>query len=289
MTCWDIKRYGRAVIARDQAPVAFAAWDELIAAVASSTSSERATQARAIARASLDTVAPVVPQSGSTAFAMQMVVDVASLTAEERAVGLAALGSGAPSFLLAVWTEEMMIRAGASWRELFSEDWRPIPASVDVDPWAAHERFLLEVAKLQTLDPVTSELVRLRGARAHNCRLCQSRRNVTAIDLVRGSDVFESHDPSGLSDTQSLALQVVDAFVWQPMRWPPELGRRVVDEFGSAAATELILDIVRNAANKIAVAFGADMPLVETGIEYYDIDERTGELRYDVRPAAPNA
>ena len=287
-TCASTKRYGRIVIARDQAPVAFAAWDELIAAVASRTSADLMEQARAIARASLDPAASAVPKSGRTAFAAQMVVDVASMTPELRAAGLAELGADGPAFILRVWTEDMMMRAGAAWREMFGEEWSLMPAAADVGPWAAHERFLLEVAKLRALDPVTSELVRLRGARAHDCRLCQSRRNVAAIDLAGGGDVFDGPDPSGLSDTQYLALRVVDAFVWQPTRWPPQLGQQVVDALRPAAATELILDIVRNAANKIAVAFGADAPQVE-GLEYYDIDVSTGELRYDVSPVMPNA
>ena len=32
--------------------------------------------------------------------------------------------------------------------------------------------FLPAVARMRALDPVTSELVRLRGAAQHNCRLC---------------------------------------------------------------------------------------------------------------------
>jgi hypothetical protein len=275
------------VIARDQAAAALAAWDELIDAVAATTPIDLMEQARAVARAGLDPAAPALPRSDATAFAVQMVVDVAAMTTDVRAAGLAELGAGAPAFVLAVWTEDMMRRAGAAWRAMFGEEWRAIPTSARIDPWEAHERFLLEVAKLTALDPVTSELVRLRGARAHDCRLCQSRRNVTAIDAAGGRDVFDDRDPSGLSDAQALALQAVDTFVWQPLRWPPGLGGQVVDALGPAAATELTLDIVRNAANKIAVAFGADAPRVETGLEYYDIDVSTGELRYDVSPVTP--
>ncbi|HEY6425825.1 MAG TPA: hypothetical protein VIX84_01200, partial [Acidimicrobiales bacterium] len=258
-------------------------------AVASNTPTDLMEQARAVARASLDPAVPVVPRSDAMAFAAQIVLDVASMTADVRTAGLAELGAGAPTFVLAVWTEDMMIRAGAAWREMFGEEWRPIPTPTQTDPWVAHERFLLEVAKLRALDPVTSELVRLRGARAHECRLCQSRRNVTAIDLAGGRDLFDDRDPRGISDAQALALQVVDTFVWQPIRWPPGLGEQVVDALGPAPATELTLDIVRNAANKIAVAFGADAPQVETGVEYYDIDVSTGELRYDVSPVTPSA
>jgi hypothetical protein len=277
------------VIARDQAPAAFMAWDELIDAVASTTPTDLMEQARDIARAGLDPAAPAVPRSDAMAFASQMVVDVAAMTADVRAAGLAELGAGAPVFVLAVWTEDMMIRADVAWREMFGEEWRPIPISAETEPWVAHERFLLEVAKLPALDPVTSELVRLRGARAHNCRLCQSRRNVSAIDLAGECDVFDDRDPSGISDRQALALQVVDAYVWQPIQWPTGLGEQVVDALGPAAATELTLDIVRNAANKIAVAFGADAPQVETGVEYYDIDMTTGSPRYNVSPANSSA
>jgi hypothetical protein len=277
------------VIARDQAPAAFAAWDELVSAVASTSPDDLALRARVVARASLDPTVPTVPRSDAMVFAEQMVVDVASMTTDVRAAGLAELGAGAPAFVLAVWTEDMMIRASAAWSEMFGEEWRPTPTSAAADPWVAHERFLLEVAKLSALDPVTAELVRLRGARAHDCRLCQSRRSVSAIDRAGRSDLFDDRDPSGISDAQVLALQVVDAFVWEPMRWPPVLGEQVVDALGPAAATELTLDIVRNAANKIAVAFGVDDPQVETGVEYYDIDGSTGQLRYDVSPATPSA
>ena len=117
------------------------------------------------------------------------------------------------------------------------------PDSYPNGSWVAHERFLREVAKLPALDPVTSELVRLRGARAHDCQLCQSRRNVTAIDLTAGRHLFDDRDPGGISDAQALALQVVDTFVWQPISWSPGLGQQVVDAFGPAPAAELTLDI----------------------------------------------
>jgi hypothetical protein len=277
------------VIARNQAPAAFGAWDELIHAVAATTPTDLADLARAVARASLDPTVPAVPRSDAVAFAEQVVVNVASVTTDVRAAGLAELGASAPAFILAVWTEDMLIRAAAAWSEMFGEQWRPIPTSAETDPWVAHEKFLLEVAKLSALDAVTSELVRLRGARAHDCRLCLSRRSVSAIDLAGRSDLFDDSDPSGISDAQALALQVVDAFVWRPIQWPPGLGEQVVEALGPAAATELTLDIVRNAANKIAVAFGADDPKAETGVEYYDIDVSTGELRYDVSPVTPRA
>ena len=48
--------------------------------------------------------------------------------------------------------------------------------------------FLPAVARMRALDPVTSELVRLRGAAQHNCRLCKSLRESTALD-AGGSEI----------------------------------------------------------------------------------------------------
>ena len=125
-------------------------------------------------------------------------------------------------------------------------------------------------------------------ARAHDCRLCQSRRSASAIDQAGRSDLFDEPEPTGLSEAQALALEVVDAFVWRPLRWPRGLGEPVVDALGPTAATELTLDLVRNAANKIAVVFGADDPRVEAGVEYYDIEGRPGiALRRRPRHAGP--
>jgi len=42
--------------------------------------------------------------------------------------------------------------------------------------------------------------------------------------------------------------------------------------FSDAETVEILFDVIRNAANKIAVAFGADAPIVVDGVEFYDID-----------------
>ena len=258
-------------------------------AVASTTPSNVLELARLIAQAGLDPAAPVAPRSNTAIFAGQMVVDVSSMTPDVRTSGLIELGAGAPGFMLAVWIEDMMIRARVAWRAMFGEEWHPIPNSNQADPWVAHKQFLLAVAKLSALDPVTSELVRLRGARAHACRLCRSRRNVSAIDQAGGTELFEDHNPTNITDAQTQALEVVDTFVWQPLNWPSRLGKQIVESLGPTGATELIFDIIRNSANKIAVAFDADAPKVESGVEYYDIDGSSGQLLYNVRPVATSA
>ena len=149
---------------------------QLISAVASTTPTDLTELARAIARSSLDPSVPALPRSAAAVFAEQMVVDVASMTAAVRCVAaFAELGARAPAFVLAVWTEDMMIRLGAAWREMFGEEWGPVldfcrDTAVLGRPTNA---FSSRWRNCRALDPVTSELVRLRWVRAHNGRLCQ--------------------------------------------------------------------------------------------------------------------
>ena len=142
------------------------------------------------------------------------------------------------------------------------------------------------VARLDALDPLTTEIVRLRGARAHNCRLCKSIRNVRAANAGADESVYdqiEHYQSSTLSVRHQTALRVVDTMVWEPSSYPADLAAAVHESFSDAEAVELVLDIARNAANKIAVAFGADEAHVTEGVEFYDIDER-GELVYGLTP-----
>ena len=152
--------------------------------------------------------------------------------------------------------------------------------------WQAQELFLREVARLDALDPVTSELARLRGARAHACRLCKSLRSRTAIELAGNSalDAVDDDEHSGLTEQQKVALRFTDAFIWQPMALDAGLASETRRVFAADQATELVLDVMRNSANKIAVAFAADAAHVDEGVEYYDIDPASGDPVYGLAP-----
>ena len=51
---------------------------------------------------------------------------------------------------------------------------------------------------------------------------------------------------------------------------------------------ELVLDVTRNALNKVAVALGADAAHVDDGIEVYDV-EPDGSLVYGLSADCPGA
>jgi alkylhydroperoxidase family enzyme len=96
-------------------------------------------------------------------------------------------------------------------------------------------------------------------------------------------DEIDHYEASSLSERHRAALRVVDAMVWQPAAHPATLRDEVRASFTDVEVVELVLDVARNAANKIAVAFAADAPHVDDGLEFYDIDPR-GELVYGLMP-----
>jgi hypothetical protein len=97
-------------------------------------------------------------------------------------------------------------------------------------------------------------------------------------------DQIDHYETSALAERHKVALRLVDAFLWQPLAYPPDLAEQVAGAFSRAETDEILFDIVRNAANKIAVLFGADAPHVTEGVEFYEIDA-SGELVYGVTPA----
>ena len=214
-------------------------------------------------------------------FVEQFVVDVGGITPDQRTAALGALGADAFVTVQALYVLDLGTRATIAFRHLFGPAF-PIATDAPESLWTALEEFMRAVARLTALDPTTTELVRLRGARAHHCRLCQSLRNVEAARAGTDDaffDQIDDYEHSSLSDRHRGALRLVDAMIWQPSAWPAELATQLHEHFSPAELVELVLDIMRNAANKIAVAFGADDAHVSDGVEYYDTDAN-GDLVY---------
>jgi hypothetical protein len=145
-----------------------------------------------------------------------------------------------------------------------------------VDPMTAVDQMLRATGRLRSLDPVLRELVRLRGARHHQCRRCQSVRSVAALEAGAGEDLLGAADPTTVADlppaTRS-ALRLTDAM----LAGRPAVTDEVVDEarrtLSPAEGVELVCYLVRNSANKLAVGFGADAAIVDEGFEYQVIAE----------------
>jgi alkylhydroperoxidase family enzyme len=219
-------------------------------------------------------------------FEEQFVVDVAGVTSDQRRAVADALGSELFDFVQSCYVRDFDARMRAAWRQLFDVNGQPRRGQPSASLWEALDGFFTTVARMNALDPITTEIVRLRGAHAHNCRLCKSTRSVRAEAAGATESLYdkiERFEDSDLSDRHKAALRLVDALLWQPTSYPAETAATTHEHFAPAEVVEIVFDVTRNAANKIAVALAADAPHVAEGVEYYDIDP-TGAVVYLAAP-----
>lgn len=216
-------------------------------------------------------------------FAEQFSADVSAITAAQRSRLWKQLGELTFSVVVLMYLADFIprVRAGLEALGVGAEhlDWVNDPIVWDhttepSDP--VFNVFLPAVARMRALDPVTSELVRLRGATLHNCRLCRSLREGSALEAGGSETLYgeiERFELSGLLDQRAkAALRYTDALIWTPAHLVDDDVAEVRSGFSEAEAVELTLDIMRNASNKVAVALGGDAPRVEQGTERYLID-----------------
>ena len=221
-----------------------------------------------------------VGESVVAAFAEQFAIDVSGIGANQRKQLLATLGDNAFRAVTAIFIADFVPRVLAGFNALALGEpgnGGEVVWDHETDPTKALLKgFVPAVARLRAIDPVTTEVVRLRGAVQHNCRLCKSRREGNALDAGGSESLYaeiERYETSDhLSDRQKTALRYVDALIWSPSRIGPEVAAGVRTNFSEEAALELTLDVMRNACNKIMVSLGADAPRVEEGTEWFRVD-----------------
>lgn len=212
------------------------------------------------------------------AFAEQFAVDVSGIGDNQRKQLLSTLGDNAFRTVVAIFIADYVPRVWAGFEALGMG--KPSNGDVawdhDTDPIdALLNGFAPAVARLQALDPVTTEVVRLRGAAQHNCRLCKSLREGHALDAGGSESLYEQieqyESAADLTNAHKAALRYVDALIWSPAKIAPDVAAGVRKHFSADQAVELTLDVMRNACNKIAVSLAADAPRVEQGTERYEI------------------
>jgi alkylhydroperoxidase family enzyme len=218
-----------------------------------------------------------------TEFAEQFSADVSMITGEQRSRLWKCLGNSTFGAVVSMYIADFVPRVRAGLEALgigeqylgwvqgaFEWDHASEPSDV------VFNDFLPAVARMRALDPITSELVRLRGAAQHNCRLCKSLRESTALDAGGSETLYddiERFESSALFDDRAkAALRYADALIWTPAHLVADDVAEVRARFSEAEAIELSFDIMRNASNKIAVSLGADGPRVDHGTERYLLD-----------------
>lgn len=212
----------------------------------------------------------------------QFTIDVTGVPTGPLAPAAEVLGAQVGAFVQSLYLLDVGQRVAMVLERLFgttvtSADWAwPVDTGGDDgDPMVAIMAVLAAVGRMRTVDPVTKELVRLRGARLHRCRRCLSVRNVAAIEAGAGDDLLDADDPTEVADLPvgtRAAIDLVDAtFVGRPAIDDELLGR-LTQSYDSTELVEIVDHLLRNAANKISVAFGADAAIVDEGYEYQVID-----------------
>jgi hypothetical protein len=214
------------------------------------------------------------------AFAEQFATDVSGIGAHQREQLLSALGDNVFRTVTAIFIADFVPRVWAGFDALGMG--RPGNGSAvawddDTDPTRPLLKgFAPAVARLRELDPVTTEVVRLRGAVQHNCRLCKSRREGYALDAGGSESLYaeiEDFERSEqLSDRHKAALRYVDALIWSPSRIDTAVAAGMRTHFTESASVELTLDVMRNACNKIMVSLGVDAPHVSEGTELFRVE-----------------
>jgi alkylhydroperoxidase family enzyme len=216
-------------------------------------------------------------------FAEQFSVDVSTITGEQRSRLWKQLGHSTFGVVVQMYIADFVPRVRAGLEALGVGEqylgWKHGRIRWDrgTEPSdLVFNDFLPAVARMRALDPVTSELVRLRGAAQHNCRLCKSLRESTALDAGGSESLYEDIERFEssvlLDDRAKAALRYADGLIWTPAHLVADDVVEVRSRFSEAEAVELTFDIMRNASNKVAVSLGADAPRVEQGTERYLLD-----------------
>jgi hypothetical protein len=184
------------------------------------------------------------------------------------------LGDALVPFVKALWVIDLGLRTDLVVGRLFDTSVPSrLPHPGSAEP-LTFDPFLRSVALLDGLDPLTTELVRLRVARRHNCRLCKSLRTRAAMQAGGGESLYDQVErfaDSDLDERHKAALAVTEAIIIRPDSLDAAAVALAHEHFSPAQLVELSLDVMRNSANKVAVAFGADTPNVAEGLQAYDI------------------
>ena len=219
-------------------------------------------------------------------FAEQFVIDVGGTTEEMRDGLTARFGAdGVRALVTAIYVVEFTQRLQLIAARLLDDGFAAVPGgsfaaadfvaadfvaadfvaadfvAADASPAGLLNAYQAAVVRGSALDPVTTELVRLRCARTHHCRICQTLRLADSRaagvdeDMTAKVDFYERSD---LPERAKVALRVTDAFITQPSLLSGVVAGQARAAFGPAELASLCLDITKWSTQKIKVALGTD-------------------------------
>jgi AhpD family alkylhydroperoxidase len=202
-------------------------------------------------------------------FAEQFVLDVSGIGEAERARLRGHLDDRAIEDLVrAVFLVEYALRLELVSTRLFGGPpvvvATPATAHPDGAPAALREALAAyqdAVVRGDALDPVLTELVRLRCARTHDCRICQTLRLADAREAGADDEVtakVDRYEDSDLDERTKVALRVTDALITQPAGLTQATVDRARALLRPDELAELCLDVSKWSTQKVHVALGTD-------------------------------
>ncbi len=220
------------------------------------------------------------------AFTEQFLIDVGGTTAAARAELIAHFGAeGARGLVAAIYVVEFTQRLQMIAARLLGNDPGEPPligpsAVGDATPAGLLGAYQEAVVRGSTLDPMTTELVRLRCARTHRCRICQTLRLADAraagVDEAITAQI-DFYERSDLPDRAKIALRVTDAFITRPDLLADITAGQARTSFEPAELASLCLDITKWSTQKIHVALGTDgadgLETDQDGVAMFGFDE----------------
>lgn len=228
------------------------------------------------------------------AFAEQFVMDVSQTSSEMRDTLAGHFGQDSvKDFVTAVYVVEFTQRLQLVSHTLFASTTGGAPSGPVTTNTSGSLQELLDeyqsaVMRGEELDPITTELVRLRCARTHRCRICQTLRLADAKEA--GADdamtaKIDFYETSDLPERYKVALRITDAFIIRPDTMDDTVVEQAHSLFSSAQLAELCLDITKWSTQKIHVALGLDgvedaaqrqgraaLPTDEAGVAVFHFD-----------------
>jgi alkylhydroperoxidase family enzyme len=230
----------------------------------------------------VDAADPTV--AGCLEFAEQFVIDVSGIGEAERDVLRRHVdGNAVTDLVRALFLVEYALRLELLSTRLFDGPVVAAPARPTAPPADASTALRAALADYQdavvrgdALDPVLTELVRLRCARTHNCRICQTLRLADAA--AAGADdavtaAVDRYEASDLDERTKAALRITDALITLPSSLSPEAAAAARALLTPDELAELCLDVSKWSTQKVHVALGTDapdrLPVDEGGVSWF--------------------
>ncbi|MFV0277835.1 MAG: carboxymuconolactone decarboxylase family protein [Parahaliea sp.] len=127
--------------------------------------------------------------------------------------------------------------------------------------------FAAAVVRIRDVDPLLRELVRLRCAQIHDCRLCGSLRFDEALEAGFDEDMqrkIARYESSDFSPPVKVALRLCDAIIMTPSLADDNLRADLQQHFSDSQITSLCLDVMKWSQQKVLVALRMEAPPWET-------------------------